>query len=665
MKSIQTDDIDSEAIIVGDDLQSEILRKFSLKEKESDENKEVIKKHIATWKTQYCRWRNAEEIKAKAFEAKKKKDIEELTTHFNVMKSMDKPEDMLKNIQKQIDDVTKGYYNPTNPPFPASDVTIQTQADYLASGEYIPKPYDVEAMTELIEGNQRLKSSVIVNARNSVGLGTIYRPTLGRNVADFTEEELTQYHAQGKELLKWYNSRAERGKYFYQLAYEVEYGKGGLGEGYFEVTETRKGDIAKINVINSTYIFEGVNRDRYIWIKNGKKKYFKRFDDKTIRNSEDFSTGGPFEKRATRLVPFKEYNLMSDVYGVSNWTGAIPQIIGARYAAERNTNFFLNDATPRLVITVAGGAVDVATKEAIKKYFQVKGKGRENAGRVMVLCVSSKNQLSPNVKPPTVTFEPLTVGVTDDASFMKYQAGCEETIREAFRISNTFYGNADGTNRASAFTLRDQVVRTVFIPEGELMTNLCNDFFTYDFGREKGYVTLDEKGNETKNDLLAELAFRALSTMSQKDEQELAVAQLTAGALSIDDFRAEVLGMSKLNTWFSKIPRTLAISCLQLAETSPALVGLTIDSPEYDAAIAQDRADDIANGKIDTNAVVVDDTVKAIHALRRGLQQVLGHEHVSKETLGMLDKYYSNVAELVAEDNEIIKNLFAHKEEQE
>jgi capsid portal protein len=639
MRSVYETDLDSQAIVAGEYLDSDLLKGFSLKEKETQEAKDTKKRHTESWKTNMRKWRSEE----KKRKAKLEKKIEALRDQLPNATT----EVQTKNIEKEIERLEKSYYSPTDPPFPASDVSILTQAEYLAGGEYIEKPYDLEDLTNLVESSQRLKSSIKISANNSVGLGQRYRPTKNRNVADFSSEELEEYHNQGKELLDWYNSRVEIGKKFYQKAFEVDYDKFGLGEGYFEVADTRKGSISAIRSIKPTYIFEGKNRDRYIWIKNGKKKYFKRWEDKSIRNSESFEKGSvPVDKMATRLIPYREYNLVSDVYGVPPYTGSIPQILGGRYAAERNVNQQLNDGVPRLVITVAGGAVDDATKNQIKKYFQLKGKGRENAGRVMLLCVNSKNALSPNSKPPVVTFEPLTVGKTDDASFMKYQDGCNESVREAFRMALTFYGSGGTEGRAAAFTLRDQVVRTVFLPEAKCMENLCNDTFTREWAIETGRIKVNSDGEITEDNLFAELAFVELSTMSQKDERELAIMALTGGALTVNDFRAEILGMPKIDSWIGDLSKSLAISALQFSEISPRLVATMIGDDEFLTAIEQDTQED--------ESKVIDDTTKAIIYMRKGLSKVLEHKHVDNSLVKNLEKYYSTLADSLEDDDSVL-----------
>jgi len=650
MKSKTVSD-NSESIIIGEWDESKYMQKFSLQEKETDESESKRKTHVESWKTLHRKWKSDNKKLKVKFDEDKKEKLAVLKSSLKVTKTNEEYD----KLQEQYEKLNKSYYSPTDPPFPASDVTIETQADYLAAGEYVDKPYDQEALTELIEGNQRLKSSVGVAARNSVGLGQSFRPTKGRKVADYSEDEQKEYYEQGRKLLEWYNSRVEQGKKFYQIAYEVDFSKFGLGEGIFEIVDNRKGEISKITTINPTYIYEGKNLDRYIWIKNGKKKYFKRFDDKTKRSYEDFSNNAPLKSRATRLLKYKEYNLISDVYGVSNWTGAIPQILGARYAAETNVHFFNNRAEPRFIITIAGGAVDDNTIGNLKKYFQTKGKGRENVGRAMLLCVSSKNQLSPNSKPPTIKIEPITVGLSEDASFMKYQAACEETIREAFNISSIFYGSTGGgVNRATSYTSRDLCTTTVFIPEGEIMTNLCNDTFTKEWAVQEGYIVNDEDGEVKEDNLLAEIFFTKLSTMSQKDEKELSIMEVTAGALTINDYRSEVLGLSKIDKFWADMPRGIAISILQFSEISPTLIGEILDNKELVAAIKQDKKDDFAD-----EGVVIDDTVKALMFMRKGLNKVLEHKHVDEPTIKALDMFYSSLAE----DNELINNLLTRNKE--
>jgi hypothetical protein len=270
MKSFDVGTDDSEATVAGEWLESVLLNKFSLKEKESKDNLAKIEKSTATWKTKHATWKKKEKTRKNKWLANKAAKLKALENELKTTKDKDK-----SNVQSRIDTVNKEYYAPTTPPFPAASVSLLTQAEYLAKNEYIPKPYDVEALVELIEGSQRLKSATITKAITTVGLGATYRPTNSRNVADFTPEELDLYYAQGKELLAWLDARTIQGEAFYHTATKVNLSRNGIGEGYFEVVDSRIGEIKQIRYISGVYIWEGQALDRYIYIQNGQKKYFK------------------------------------------------------------------------------------------------------------------------------------------------------------------------------------------------------------------------------------------------------------------------------------------------------------------------------------------------------------------------------------------------------
>jgi len=247
---------------------------------------------------------------------------------------------------------------------------------------------------------------------------------------------------------------------------------------------------------------------------------------------------------------------------------------------------------------------------------------------------------------------------SEDGHFMNYAEACDAAVLRAFKISANFLGDSASSNRASSYTLRDLITQSVILPEGQEVANLCNDTFTHEFAIENGYIKLDDKGTITENTLLAELCFVPIQTMSQKDKAELQLAQLNSGALSIDEFRAEVLGLPKIGTWVGKLSKTLVITAIQLAESSPTLVGSMLDDPDLAAAIKADMAADKVEESIDENKTI-DDTVKTLMYLRRGLNEVLTEKHVHEDTVKNVVGFFTGlIAKSCEEDSEAREKLF-------
>ncbi len=991
---------ESDVFTIEDDNPCPILEPFTIKAYQ--EQAEIRRKHSETWKRKYKKWVTKEKKRRKAWETKHKNKKKELSAGLKVAKTS-KDKEKIQKAARSLESERNKYYTETSPPFPASDVEVSYLVNEVAEGEYIEKIYDPERLVELTEMSQRLKSSIVVYATNAVKLGIAYRPTYGNSVAEFDKEESVEYNKQGVDLIKWYNTRAVKGTPFAEIAYEVIHGKVGIGEGYFEVIDNNKGAIGEIKFMSAVYLYEAIKRDRYIWVYGGSKKYFKRFEDKKVRRVSDFSSGATkLANRATRLLPYKEFNLVSDVYGCPVWTGAIPQVIGSRYAAERNVNFFSNDApqplnakimtpigwstmgamqvgsevigsdgkartvigvypqgkkdvyrikffddsetectlghlwtvtnnydrqlnvtrtmtleellndglfyesgsakwaipmvdpveyevapplpidaylmglllgdgsfrgdrvglsvcgtdseetqaeiisrlpediklsrrdrhrvegkmtstrinssedadgkqvisefnfvisnhtqynemtrlirelgllnvlgddkfipevylrasvkdrisllqglidsdgtigntetnksiryvtvskklaegikdlvgslggtvtiratkgrrtlqltvrqlpkdiipvrlsrkvkqyvpsaalrwrtiisaelvkttetqcimvdvedhlyvtddfilthnTPRMAILIMGGALDNYTTEAVKRFFRGI-KGRENSGRVLVLSVSSKNQLSPDAKPPVVKLEPLTVGKTDDGSFMKYQAGSEETIREAFRQALTFYGTSGDSNRASSYTLRDQTVEMVYKPESEAMAFLCNDTFTDEWAVQTGLREYDKNGLLTKDDLLAELYFLTPRTMSEKDAKEIQISELSAGALTINDYRA-MNRLPKIDRWWAELSKPLLVPAIQMAALAPEVIATLTPYDEFAGGSTED-VDEDDEGTLEETLDETDATVKALIVFREAMDEILKEHEVSPVNMKRLDTLY-------------------------
>ena len=508
--------------------------------------------------------------------------------------------------------VAKSLYSPGDPPFPGADVSTSDIMSLLAYGEYWEKPYDQEKLAQLGELSSSLKSNISAYSRETVGLDTKYIPSKRRKLYDFTEEELVQYHIQGKDMLNWIDVKSGLGIRFCKIARQHMAGKEGIGEGYLETIRNGKDVIVSINFVSAQPVFELKSGLGYIWTRNGTKKYYKKFGDTTRYNKYTFEKGGKLKDSATELIPYKRMCEISSIYGIPRWSPNIPGILGDRYSDERNVNYFLNDAMPKMAILISGGRVDNDTLEDVKKFFR-QGKGREHYGRALVLCVSGKNTLA-GTKVPTIKLEPLGLGVTEDAGFLKYKAVTASSIREAFQQAGIFLGSTGDSNRASSFTLRDMTVTGSYLPESKDYATLINETLVVEYAKEKKI-----------DDLLVELAFVLPRTMSEKDWLTHQLEELRAGATTINDYRSSI-GLDRINKWWAEISAKLIVPSMQMAALVPEMVESLTGYDEF-------KPDSSEEG-----------TQKSLSMIRKALTIMTTQpsKRISKETFDILDKWFVN-----------------------
>lgn len=517
-----------------------------------------------------------------------------------------------------------------------ADLPESQQIETAAYGEFIRKPYDQKVLASLTEMNQRLKSCVHAVATNSVKLGlridTYMHPHV--RVSDFDEEEAIAYKEQRIKLIRWLNTIAEDEQDFIDVMYEFVLKWQELGECFLEVVEDASGRVSKVLLADPTQIWVGVKKDRYIQMQRGKKVYFRKFfDDGEPRSSKTFlpvsEVEVPFSEQATKLIHIREANSLSGVYGIPKHTPSAPAILGGRSADERNKTFFDNDAVPRMAITISGGSLADDTVEDCKEFFD-QTRGVQNAHRCLILEVTNMNSNQPDWKPPEVKFWPLTVGKTDDASFLKYRAFVDEVIREAFRVANIFLGTAGDINRAAAFTLREMTVNLVFAVVGEHVARVLNN-------------TLLPKWMEVENlnpeSCKVQIGFEIPKTMSQKDEAEILKLFASAGAYSPNDIRA-YMGLDSWDAAWASIPTALAIVFAQM--------GL-VETPDNNDLI---DGMDLQGGALPSGETKMRD---ALQVIRKALEKLYLHD--SKAADDFLASYLKDLTVGDSESTNAVKEL--------
>lgn len=462
------------------------------------------------------------------------------------------------------------------------NLSLPHQAWESSGGEYIRKPYDEEKLVDIIEISGRLKTCVEAVVTSSVGLGLDIKPYGHPNInkADLTEEEEEIFKQQRLDLINWSEGKVQGDEDFSTICEILQRKRLGMGNCYLEVIQDPTDDskILEIRIADPRSMWVGAKKDRYVQIKDGKRTYFRPFNESNPveRRASDFKPAEegeiiPVNDRATKIIHFKNFNLVSDTYGVPDWTPVIPDILGDRAASERNKAFFDNDATPRMAVTVSGGALTEETIETMQDYFTM-GKGFANAHRILILECSSVNVNSPDWKPPKIDIKPLTVGQTDDASFMGYSKAVNEKVRETFRIASIFLGNSEDINRAAAFTMREMTVNLTFIPEGHKLARLLNKTLLNAWMLERG---LDSSSCKVQ------YGFKIPSTMSQKDKAAMYRELAAAGALSPNDIRTE-LGLDTWDAGFASVPTALAIVMMQMSLLNTPSADDLVDTDEIE-----------------------------------------------------------------------------------
>ncbi|WP_043700671.1 phage portal protein [Tepidimonas taiwanensis] len=142
-------------------------------------------------------------------------------------------------------------------------------------------------------------------------------------------------------------------------------------------------------------------------------------------------------------------------YGLPTWAAAAGLIDMLEAIAAYNARFFQNHAVPDHIITVSGGTLSDAQKEALRRFFQTDFKGLENARKTLFVALSEGQTLE--IKP---------VAQDNDGRFIELYKAARETLPAAHGVPPRLLGIATpgalgGLNEVAAqmhlfevFTLR-------------------------------------------------------------------------------------------------------------------------------------------------------------------------------------------------------------------
>lgn len=348
----------------------------------------------------------------------------------------------------------------------------------MAAGEYVPPKYDPQIWATMMETSTRLNRAIRLFARNTVGLGWFVEPK-----AEYKDnqknKDLAEEIAKQKEILEEICDDPNNEYPLSQLFYMMKVDEEATGNGYIEVVRDNAGKVCAIYHVPAISMRIRVveNKEQktvtingFVQIRGNQKRYFKNFGDKTVIDAE---TGKPHEgktplaihKRASEILHFKIYNPTSSWYGAPRYVAAAPAITGNRLAGIRNVSFFENDAVPRMAVLVSGGKLTTESMQQLEDFFKGKQRGAANSHRIMVLqAEAAKVGFAQTAPTASLELQPLTVGVSDDASFQKYREMNDEEVRECFGISSIFF-SAESSSKSTAQICREITNEQEFEPD--------------------------------------------------------------------------------------------------------------------------------------------------------------------------------------------------------
>ena len=374
---------------------------------------------------------------------------------------------------------------------------------------------------------------------------------------------------------------------FTEIMFLVKVDEEATGNGYLEIVRNNGRKIAQLHHVPATTIRRRLSRgagqkigrvEGYVQIRGSEKRYFKEFGD---QRAVDARTGTAIEKgqtldpenRATEIIHFPIYDPMSQYYGAPRYVPAATAIAGNRHAAIRNVSFFENDAVPRMALLVSGGRLTNDSMQQIEDFVRGKARGTDQAHRVMIIQVEPHKVGFQQQNKVMVELKPLTVGVTEDASFSQYRKDNDEEIREIFGLGQIFF-TSEGANRANAQVAREITNEQEFEPDRLAKEYLLNQTLVCDLLQhemtEKADLNHDGELDEEELRILARQRIRvrfrfARMTLSDPlDAAKMDQVYAQLGAVTPNEMR-ERLGKPPFPKEFFFANKPLPIAMAELS----------------------------------------------------------------------------------------------------
>lgn len=299
-----------------------------------------------------------------------------------------------------------------------TDKLEETTRQFMDVKNLVTPPYSMLNLTRLPLINTFHNKSISIKATDSVGKG--YKLEL--------IEGMAKNEAQVNLLNEFLSEAPEQGKTFPQIVNNWVVDRFTTGNGALEIAKDARQLPSLIAHIPFYTLQAHTDGIRWCHIVGNEKVWFKRFGVEQNYNKYTGEEMSGFDRdtSAHELLLIQNYTSLSSYYGIPEIISAVGAILGNKYAADYNLQFFQNNAIPRYVIIVRGGRLDNPLKQKIKDYFMREIK--KNAHSTLFLELPATDINMPKVE---VDFKELDVR-EKDASFLKY----EKTAIEEVLVAN-------------------------------------------------------------------------------------------------------------------------------------------------------------------------------------------------------------------------------------
>jgi capsid portal protein len=187
----------------------------------------------------------------------------------------------------------------------------------------------------------------------------------------------------------------------------------------------------------------------------------------------------PAERRASEMLFLCNYHPATP-YGLPRYIGLDVDIDSSREAQEDTYDFLRNNAIPKVLMFLLGGALTKSGNELLKDALSdVKARGKAKNRAVLVEADPVSTMEGPTAGGSSASRVGLeVVRLNDlqqgDAMFREFRKDHREDLRQAFRFGGIFLGRSDDANFATANVAMTLAEQQVFAPEREAFDAMMN-----------------------------------------------------------------------------------------------------------------------------------------------------------------------------------------------